>query len=75
MKILHLKQKHYFKKNVYLCIKKVTSNPDFVPSSMKAINLAAKSLCEWVHAVNNFTDIYREITIKKDNCKAMDLEL
>jgi hypothetical protein len=42
---------------------------------MKAINLAAKSLCEWVHAVNNFTDVYREISSKKDNCKAMDLEL
>jgi hypothetical protein len=42
---------------------------------MKAINLAAKSLCEWVHAVNNFTDVYREISLKKENCKAMDLEL
>ena len=37
--------------------------------------MAAKSLCEWVHAVNNFTDIYREINLKKENCKLMDIEL
>ena len=37
--------------------------------------MAAKSLCEWVHAVNNFTDIYREINLKKENCRLMDIEL
>ena len=47
----------------------------FVPSEMKAINVAAKSLCEWVHAVNNYTDVYAEIKQKKDNCKNMDNEL
>mgnify|MGYP006080031403 CR=1 FL=1 len=34
--------------------------------------MAAKSLCEWVHAVNNFTDVYKEIIVKKENCKQMD---
>ena len=42
---------------------------------MKAINVAAKSLCEWVHAVNNYTDVYAEIKLKKENCKTMDHEL
>jgi dynein heavy chain len=53
----------------------VASNPMFVSNEMKNINMAAKSLCEWVHAVNNFTDIYKEITNKKENCRVMDIEL
>ena len=53
----------------------MASNPLFVPSEMKTINMAAKSICEWVHAVNNFTDVYREIQKKKDHCKQMDDEL
>ena len=42
---------------------------------MKSVNLAAKSLCEWIHAVNNFTDIYRDIALKKEGSKSMDLSL
>lgn len=42
---------------------------------MKAINVAAKSICEWIHAVNNYTDVYREIQNKKDNLKKLDQEL
>jgi dynein heavy chain len=53
----------------------VISNPLFIPSEMKAINVAAKSLCEWVHAVNNYTDVYSEIKQKKENCRHMDVEL
>jgi hypothetical protein len=28
---------------------------------MKSINMAAKSLCEWIHALNNFMDVHDEI--------------
>ena len=42
---------------------------------MRAINMAAKSLCEWIHAMNNFMDIFDEIQLKKDNCKQMDKQL
>lgn len=42
---------------------------------MKSVSMAAKSICEWVHAVNNFTDVYHEISIKKENCKVMDIQL
>ena len=31
--------------------------------------MAAKSLCEWIHAVNKFVDIYKEIKQKRENCK------
>ena len=55
--------------------KKLNGNPLFVPSEMKSINVAAKSICEWIHAVNNYTDVYREIQSKKENCKEMDNKL
>jgi len=42
---------------------------------MKAINLAAKSLCEWVHAVSSFTDIFKDIQTKQEQCKTMDQQL
>lgn len=47
----------------------------FVPHELGKINQAAKSLCEWVHAVNNFTDIFGEITTKRENSINMDLKL
>ena len=53
----------------------VADNPLFIPSEMKAINLAAKSLCEWVHAVSSFTDIYKDIQVKTEQCKKMDEKL
>jgi len=53
----------------------VAANSLFVPSEMKQINVAAKSLCEWVHAVNNYTDVYSEIKQKKENCRNMDEDL
>ena len=56
-------------------LKIVISNPNFNPQEMKSINLAAKSLCEWIHAVNNFIEVFREINIKKENCKQMDITL
>ncbi len=31
---------------------------------MKNINMAGKSLCEWIHAVNSFTEIFKEISEK-----------
>ena len=49
--------------------KKLSSNPMFVPMEVKSINMAAKSICEWIHAVNNFVDVFSEIVKKRDNCK------
>lgn len=37
--------------------------------------MAAKSLCEWMHAVINFSEIIKETRIKKKNVKQMDEEL
>ena len=51
---------------------KVASNPLFIPSEILKVNLAAKSLCEWVHAVSSFTDIFKDIQTKKEQCIQMD---
>lgn len=51
---------------------RLASNPTFIPSEMRSINMAGKSICEWIHAMNNFMDVYDEIKIKKENCKQMD---
>lgn len=37
--------------------KKLKTNPNFKPNEIKQINFAAKSLCEWILAVVNFTDV------------------
>ncbi len=44
----------------------------FVPHELAKINQAAKSLCEWVHAVNNFTDIFTDIQAKRGKSREMD---
>jgi hypothetical protein len=53
----------------------VINNPNFISSEVKNINNAANSLCKWIHAVNNFNEIYKEILTKKDNCVQMDIKL
>ena len=49
--------------------KRINANPNFIPSEVKAISVAAKSICEWVHAVSNFYDVFQEITKKRQYCK------
>ncbi len=52
-------------KNTQTKIKsKIASNPEFNPDVIKGINVAACSLCLWVRAVSDFTDIYKEISTK-----------
>ncbi len=55
--------------------KKIKSNPDFTPTIIKGINFAAKSMCEWVRSVANFTDINKDIEKKKNLVESMNKEL
>lgn len=55
--------------------KKIKSNPDFTPNIIKSINFAAKSMCEWVRSVANFTDINKDIEKKKNLVESMNKEL
>lgn len=40
---------------------KIKSNEDFRPKTIKSINLACKSMCEWVLAVLNVIQVYNQI--------------
>jgi len=44
---------------------KLAENPDYQPKEVKVVNVAAKSMCEWILGVSSFTDINREINKKK----------
>jgi len=44
---------------------KIASNPSFTPLEVQKISFACKSMCEWVRAVSEFTDVNREIEKKK----------
>ena len=55
--------------------KKIKANPNFRPNEIKTINFAAKSLCEWVLAVVNFTGVNKEIVKKRTIVKKLNEEL
>ena len=54
---------------------KILSNPAFVPAEVQKVNFAAKSMCEWVRAVSDFTEVNRDIEKKKGQVASMNVEL
>ncbi|CAK72703.1 unnamed protein product (macronuclear) [Paramecium tetraurelia] len=54
---------------------KITSNPEFIPSQIQKISIAAKSICEWVRAVSEFTDINNDVEKKKTQVENMNQQL
>jgi dynein heavy chain len=44
---------------------KIASNPAFIPAEVQKVNFAAKSMCEWVRAVSEFTEVNKDIEKKK----------
>lgn len=54
--------------------KKLKSNPDFVPSKVEKVSVAAKAICEWVTAVSSFTDVNKMINKKKETVNKLDAE-
>ena len=44
---------------------KILTNANFIPSEIQKINQSAKSLCEWVRAVSDFTEVNKDIEKKK----------
>ena len=55
--------------------KKINSNPNFIPSEIQKINIAAKSICEWVRAVSEYTDVWKETEKKRVFVEEMNKEL
>lgn len=54
---------------------KIQENEDFKPKIIKSINLACKSMCEWVLAVVNVIEVYNQIQTKKKNLEFLKTEL
>lgn len=42
---------------------------------MQKINFSAKSMCEWVRAVSDFTEVNKDIEKKKSLVESMNQEL
>lgn len=56
--------------NVKTLIKqRIESNPNFTPTTLKAINNAAKNICEWVRSVHNYFEINKQIAVKREEVK------
>ena len=46
-------------------IEKFTNDEHFTPSSVVKVSSAAGALCQWVHAMKTFSDVYREVEPKR----------
>lgn len=44
---------------------KIATNPNFIPVEVAKVSVAAKSICEWVRAVSEFTDVNNDVEKKK----------
>ena len=60
---------------IYARVKKITKNPDFNPTSVGKISKACKSMCAWVLALQNYTDIFRMVLPKQQKCEEAQVAL
>lgn len=54
---------------------KIASNAGFIPAEVAKVSVAAKSICEWVRAVSEFTDVNNDVEKKKSQVEGMNAEL
>ena len=54
---------------IYDRVKKITKNPDFNPTAIGKISKACKSMCAWVLALQNYTEVHRMVLPKQQRCK------
>lgn len=54
---------------IYDRVKKITKNPDFNPTAIGKISKACKSMCAWVLALQNYTEVYRMVLPKQQKCE------
>ena len=47
-------------------IKKYTTNPRFVPAEIKKKSAAGESLCQWVHAMDKYTEVKKIVGPKEE---------
>ena len=51
---------------------KIHSNPNFTPEKVGLQNLASKSLCIWVFAIDNYSRVIKEVQPKKEKLEKMN---
>ena len=44
---------------------KISGNPNFTPEKVEVQNIASKSLCQWVFAIENYAKISKDVEPKK----------
>ncbi|CAE7174875.1 DHC10, partial [Symbiodinium microadriaticum] len=51
-------------------IEKFTKDANFTPKLVSNVSLAAGALCQWVHAMKIYAEIYREVEPKRNKLKS-----
>ena len=54
---------------------KISSNPNFLPEKVEVQNIASKSLCQWVFAIENYARISSEVEPKRKRLEEMNKAL
>ncbi|OMJ88621.1 hypothetical protein SteCoe_9401 [Stentor coeruleus] len=54
---------------------KISTNPNFTPEKVEVQNIASKSLCQWVYAIENYAKISKEVEPKKKRLEEMNKAL
>ena len=52
--------------------KKIAENPDFTPEKVGNVNVASKSLCLWVIAMDKYAKVSEEVQPKRDRLEQMN---
>ena len=50
-------------------MKKITRHPDFNPTFVGKISKACRSMCAWVLALQNYTEVHRMVLPKQKKCE------
>ncbi|KAE9297326.1 Dynein heavy chain 6, axonemal [Phytophthora fragariae] len=71
--------KEYDKDNIPVAIlkkiRKYIENPEFAVEEVKKVSHAAMSLCMWVHAIDTYARVFREVAPKRQRLAEMNLVL
>ncbi|OMJ81675.1 hypothetical protein SteCoe_17784 [Stentor coeruleus] len=54
---------------------KITANANFTPEKVEVQNVASKSLCQWIYAIENYAKISKEVEPKKKRLDEMNKAL
>lgn len=56
-------------------IEKFTKDPSFAPPNVQKVSRAAGALCLWVHAMQMYAEVYREVEPKRLKLRLAEEEL